>query len=69
MLNVNTSTTFKNIPSKILKQNSDIGSPYLLTILNSSIQSKSFPDQLKLADITTVFKKEDATSKSNYRPI
>ena len=28
-----------------------------------------FPDILKYAGITTVFKKGDATDKSNYRPI
>ena len=28
-----------------------------------------FPDDLKLADITTLFKKEDSLNKENYRPV
>ena len=31
--------------------------------------SASFPDLLKYADVTPVFKKGDATDKENYRPI
>ena len=30
-------------------------------IFNESLNNSSFPDELKLADITPIFKKEDAT--------
>ena len=33
------------------------------------VELASFPDELKLADITPVFKKRDATIAKNYRPI
>ena len=29
----------------------------------------TFPDELKIADIVPVFKKEDPNDKTNYRPI
>ena len=30
---------------------------------------KSFPNNLKLEDVTPVFKKEDASLLNNYRPV
>ena len=38
-------------------------------IFNESLNNCSFPDKLKLADITPIFKKEDATLEKNYRPV
>ena len=34
-----------------------------------SLASGSFPDSLKLADISPIFKKGDSMDKTNYRPI
>ena len=33
------------------------------------LENCSFPDRLKLADITPIFKKGDATIPDDYRPI
>ena len=33
------------------------------------IHTAQFPDVLKLADITPVFKKEDSNNVKNYRPV
>ena len=41
----------------------------LTKLFNECVKSGHFPDILKYADITTVFKKGDTTEKSNYRPI
>lgn len=68
-LNIKKVTTFNNIPSKHLKQSSDICSPILLNIINHNIASSSFPEELKLADVTPIFKKDDATCAKNYRPV
>ena len=38
-------------------------------ILNSCISDGIFPNELKLADITPIFKSVDSTAKKNYRPI
>ena len=68
-LNVNKSTTYKNIPAKILKTNSEICAPYIESILNLSFEDNIFPDNLKLADVSPVFKAGDDTIKKNYRPV
>ena len=49
---------------------SDICSPALNDIWNNEIiTQKCFPNNLKLADLTPVLKKEDASSPKNYRPV
>ena len=37
--------------------------------INKCISIKSFPDELKVADVIPVLKKEDPNNKANYRPI
>ena len=68
-LNIKKGTTFKNIPPKILKENSDICSPIIKELINDAFKKNKFPDELKVADVTPVFKKDDATNVKNYRPI
>ena len=52
--------TFKNIPTRRLKDVSDICSPILANIWNEEILvNKNFPENLKLADLSPVFKKKD----------
>ena len=59
-----------SIPAKVLKETSDICSPVLQQIWNDEILKKcQFPDNLKLADMTPVFKKEDKNLAKNYRPV
>ena len=41
----------------------------LTIIINQSIRTGTFPDLLKIAKITPIFKKDDPTVLSNYRPI
>ena len=72
ILNLNTKKAFasNSIPAKVLKETSDIYSPVLQPIWNDKILKKcQFPENLKLADITPVFKKEDKNLAKNYRPI
>jgi len=40
-----------------------------LKCIYKSIETGFFPDSLKLANVTPVFKKEDPLDKSNYRPV
>ena len=68
-LNAKKSNTFKNIPTKILKENIYICSSTLLRIINNEIQESHFPDELKLADVTPIFKTNDTTKLENYRPV
>ena len=62
-------TTFGNIPTWILKENKDIISPIITEMYNECSRNTIFPNSLKLADVTPVFKKDDRTKKDMYRPI
>ena len=68
-LNPSKATTFKSIPPKLLKSESEIVSEPLQIIFNNSVEHSSFPDELKLADVSSLFKKDVKTFKGNYRPI
>ena len=62
--------TFGNIPTKALKISTDISNKVLQKIRNSKILVKQyFPQNLKLADITPVFKKKNPMLAENYRPV
>ena len=65
-LNTNKASHSSDIPTKILKQNVDLFSPFILSYVNKSISFSTFLSILKLADIT---KKDSRYEKSNYRPI
>ena len=41
----------------------------LNNLLNTSLERGCFPNQLNLAEVTPVFKKEDELNKENYRPV
>ena len=43
--------------------------PIFTDIINSSIRNGTFPEELKLADVTTLFKMADPFDKVNYRPV
>ena len=53
----------------IVKDNIDIFTPSLHEEFNKSLKFDKFPFEMKLADLTPVFKKEDRTNKDNYRQI
>ena len=46
--------------------NIDVSSEFLLNIINFGISNSTFDDEMKSADITTIFKRHD---KENYRSI
>ena len=68
-LNTNKASHSSHIPTKILKQNVDFFSSFILDYVNKSISSSTFPSILKLADIIPVYNKDSRYEKSNYRPI
>ena len=57
-----------DIPVKILKLNNDRFSQYLSHIFNESIEAVNFPNELKFADITPVYKRNNRHQKENYKP-
>ena len=57
------------IPGKLLKMTANIIAPSLCQIYNLSLYQGVVPACWKLANVTPVFKKDDPTLASNYRPI
>ena len=62
-------TTENTIPPKILKVSCNTSEETLNNLFNECLITGSFPDNLKLAAITPVFKKKDPLNKGNYRPV
>ena len=57
------------IPVKINKESRDLIACFVLYNFNNALSSTEYPASLKCADTTPVFKKDDKTDKTNYRPI
>ena len=68
-LNTKKASHSSDIPAKILKQNVDYFSPFILGYVNKSIRSSTFPSISKLADIIPVNKKDSRYEKNNYQSI
>ena len=60
---------YSDIPTKIIKENSDIFEKVLCSFVNDSIKSFTFPSCLKEADVTPIHKKGNKDKKENYRPV
>ena len=58
-----------DIATKILKENMDIFSSFLIIYFNNIVDSTSFPNHLKLANIAPVQRKNSRNDKRNYRPV
>ena len=67
ILNLSTKKATKNgdIPAKSV----DVYIKEITFIINDCIEKGIFPDDLKLADVSPIFKKEDSFKKENYRPV
>jgi hypothetical protein len=57
------------LPTKILKMAAPIISESLASIFNVSLKNGFFPNDLKVAKVSPVFKTGDGKDRNNYRPI
>ena len=69
LLKLNKAAQYSDIPTKIIKENSDIFSSFVCESINSSIKSSIFPSCLKHTDVTPLHKKCSKSLKENYRPV
>ena len=69
MLNVSKTIQESDIPVKIIKANENFFAEAVCFYFNKALENGKFPNCLKLANITPVFKKGARTSKNNYRPV
>ena len=65
----NNKSSSGNIPNSILKATREIVCPYLTDCINCAIYDCKFPNELKEADLSPLFKNDDSTFKGNFRPI
>ena len=68
-LNSKKATGADSIPPKILKHSVHILKSPLTQLFNSMVKINHFPSDLKYANVSPLFKKDDNTNKENYRPI
>ena len=66
-LNESKYTPNESIPAKILKDNYEIIGPKIVIDFNSSIKTGIFPQNLKVADVSPIFKNDLKHFKENYR--
>ena len=69
VLDVSKAIQESDIPVKIIKANENFFAEAICFYFNKSLENGKFPNCLKLANITPVFKKGARTSKNNYRPV
>ena len=53
----------------MLKATREIVCPYLTDCINSAVYDCKFPNELKEADLSPLFKNDDSNYKGNFRPI
>ncbi|NRB81763.1 MAG: reverse transcriptase family protein, partial [Saccharospirillaceae bacterium] len=58
-----------DIPVKVIKNSAHILSPVLRRHFNCLMNEGIFPDELKIAKVTPIYKKDDEQLMENYRPI
>ena len=63
------STPVGDIPAGMLKSTNDIHAPVLTKIINLALRNGYFPDDLKAAEVSPIYKKNDDLEKKNYRPV
>ena len=68
MLNPNVAKVSQDsdIPTKIIKKNSDIFSDIFFKEFNKSLEISKFSSRLKMANVTPVYKKGNRSDKDNY---
>ena len=58
-----------DIPEKTFKGSLSLYTKELTTIINNCLKDILFLNELKLADVSPVFKKDDGLNKENYRSV
>lgn len=68
-LNTAKSTGLDDIPARLLKDAAIVIKIPITYIVNLSIATDTVPEQLKKARVTPIYKKNERTEVSNYRPV
>lgn len=68
-LKVNSAPGYDGIRTSHIKKIKHIIAPVISSLINEHIQNGTYPDELKVARITAIYKGNDKTEAINYRPI
>ena len=68
-MNPKKATGYDGIPNKLVKIAADEIAPPLTSLINTSMKKSVFPDRLKLAEISPVYKCKDILERGNYRSV
>ena len=69
MINIRKATGYDNIPAKLLRLAQNELTHPIANLINNIMAMNTFPDQLKCAELSPLFKKEDNLNKTNFRPV
>ena len=62
-------TGYDQMPPKLIKLCDSNVSSALTSIINHSFMCSTFPEDMKMAEVSPIFKKKDDMAKDNYRPV
>ena len=69
MISIRKTMGYNNIPAKLLRlAHNELTYPFT-NLVNNSIAMSTFPGQLKCAELSSLYKKEDNLNKKNFRPV
>ncbi len=68
-LNTRKASGYDQQPPRLLKLNAPILSYALLPIINNAFEYNVFPSDLKHAEVSPLFKKDDKMNEEKYRPV
>ena len=60
---------YDRMPMKMLQKSAKYIAPAIANMINDSMSKCIFPDSLKFAEVSSLFKKKDTLIKTNYRPV
>ena len=67
--NIKKATGYDNIPGKIIRlAHKELSVPFA-NLINTSLSRNIFPDVMKCAEVSPIFKKDDNLLKGNFRPV
>ena len=66
---VNKATGYDNIPARMVQMCDDEMCMILTNVINKCFHDNTFPEDMKKAEISPMFKKSDDMNKNNYRPV
>ena len=60
---------YDRMPIKMLQKSAKYIAPAIANMINDSMSKCVFPDSLKFAEVSSLFKKKDTLIKTNYRQV